>query len=515
VTEPEEVSCHKVRTSTAGMVAVRIYPDQQLSWRLYDDQGQQICAEYESGRACELPAAGAYTLLVQNEDFGGERTFQVAVAALFRNAGCSPNTGTSWDLPALLVHQTSAVQTNCQLFRGNAGDRIMTYAAPTVYNEVAWWLADSTGAVVCPELSEEDGCVLPANGTYRVVSYLRTWDGESDDLTYRLQVRRLSNPAGCPAVTPGAYGAAPAGAPGGIRCRILDIPAAGTYLLKAVDAENYETYGQVYDAAGLRMSACGTLMCTFTAPGRYTMVLDGSVPTSVIDNDFRYAVVLLHGAPSGCPTVSDMGYAGAPHRGEFAAAGEHDCLTLSSPAGARIVELLPGDATGAGAPWTTVVDATGAYVCDSSWALRQYSCELTGTAPFYAVLDPDEGHPTGTYALAYARVDGPPACPVLPRGAAGATVATGADRFAACFSIAADQHAAREIFTYRRTSGDGDARMSIFDRTGIRYCGPTGASVDRTFTCPLPDGPATVILEADAVNATYQVTHRDAATPDP
>ena len=51
---------------------------------------------------------------------------------------------------ALLVHQTSAVQTNCQMLRGKAGDRIVTYAAPTVYNEVDWWLADSTGVVVCP-----------------------------------------------------------------------------------------------------------------------------------------------------------------------------------------------------------------------------------------------------------------------------------------------------------------------------------------------------------------------------
>jgi hypothetical protein len=114
---------------------------------------------------------------------------------------------------------------------------------------------------------------------------------------------------------------------------------------------------------------------------------------------------------------------------------------------------------------------------------------------------------------AFARVDGPPNCPVLPQGTTGATVTTGADRFAACFSIPADRHGARETFTYRRTSGTGDASLSVFDASGIRYCGPSPQSVERTFTCSLPAGPVTVILEADGVGATYQLTHRDASTP--
>jgi threonine dehydratase len=66
---------------------------------------------------------------------------------------------------------------------------------------------------------------------------------------------------------------------------------------------------------------------------------------------------------------------------------------------------------------------------------------------------------------------------------------TGVDRFAACFGIPADQHAAAEVFTYRRTSGGGNATLSVFDGTGARYCGPTGPASDRTITCRLPEGP--------------------------
>jgi len=379
-----------------------------------------------------------------------------------------------------------------------------------VFNFVSTWIVDRNGTQICGSPSEQDGCVLPATGTYRVISYLNNWDPGSDP-TYKLQIRRLSNPVGCPVVRPGAYGAVPP--LGGIRCRILDIPAAGTYRVRPVSVDNHELFGQLYDRAGLRLP-CGTVLCQIAAPGRYTLVLDPA-PTSVVDNDFQYALALLSAVPSGCAEVSDTGYAGPPHRGQFAGAGQHNCLQLASPAGARVVELLPTDATGAARPTTFVVDSTGTFVCDDSFGLRFASCELNGTAPFFAVLVSEGGVPTGPYALAFARVDGPPACPVLPRTADGTTVTTGADRFAVCLSVPADQHAGQEVFTYRRTSGTGNASISIFDAGGLRYCGPTSPSTDRTFTCPLPTGPVTVILETDAVDASYQITHRDPATPAP
>ncbi|MEU4773802.1 hypothetical protein [Micromonospora sp. NPDC023644] len=506
------VTCHALTTTTAGAVTVRFsrHQDQHLTWTMYDVAGQRICDEYTNSRHCPLPGAGSYTVLVHNHhDFGEAITYQVAVAALHHDAGCVGATGTAWDQPALLVHQTSGVQTNCQPFQGEAGDRVIAYGAPTAYNDLSMWLVDQAGTPLCTEWSEEDGCVLPATGTYRVVSYLANWESDSTDLTYRLQVRRLSAAVGCPTVVPGSYGAAPAGALGGIRCRTLDVPAAGAYLVRAVHAANHPEYAQVYDAAGLRV--CGGVHCQFDAPGRYTMVLAGNVTTQVIDNDVEYAVALLPKAPAGCVPVSDA-HGQAPHQGTFAAAGQYDCLQLPSPAGSRVVRLQAGDATGAANPEITVVDATGAYVCDI-YSLRQYSCELTGTAPFSAVLNAPGGSPTGPYAVGFARVDGPPACPVLPRDATGATVTTAAGSFAACFAVPADQHAARESFTWTRTSGTGDARLSVFDAAGVRYCGPSGYSVERTITCTLPAGPVTVLLEADGVDATYRLTHRDAATP--
>ena len=506
----DSMACHKIHMPSAGTVGIRIVNPQLIYWYLYDDAGQVVCESYNI-RSCHLPAAGDYTVITLNQGWDPV-TYQIAAPTLFRNGGCATGTGLSWAPDAILVHQTSAVQTNCQPFKGTAGDRVITYAAPTSYNSLLTWLVDSTGEPVCTTYSEEDGCVLPATGTYRVLSYLSSWDSGTPDQTYKLQIRRLSEPAGCPVVRPGSYNAAPAGALGPIRCRILSITTPGLYIARAYDSQNGQTYASVYDSTGHRICDDGGY-CQIPAAGRYTMVLSGRATTSVIDNDFSYMTTLLPYQPSQCPAASDTGYQDAPYRGEFTAPGQYICLQLPSPTGARIVELLPTDARDSAFPTGYVLDSTGAYLCDTSWSLRQSSCELTGTAPYYVVLNEQSGDAPGAFALAFARVDNSPPCPVLPRDSNGATVTTEADHFAVCFSIPADQHASRETFTWHQASGTGTAALSVFDSTGVRYCGPGGRSADRTVTCFLPDGPATVILETAAVDATYQITHKDGTTP--
>ncbi|MEV4389093.1 hypothetical protein AB0J68_25835 [Micromonospora sp. NPDC049580] len=505
------IGCQSLRVTTPGRLIVRLdqYANQYLDWRLYDDAGQVVCTEYDSSRSCAVPAAGAYTLVAQNWNWEPV-TYRVAAARLDQTEGCAAPTGLNWDQPALTVHQTSAVQTNCQPFHGEAGERVMVYRAPDRYNDVSSSIVDEQGAVLCTDWSEQDGCVLPSTGTYRVVSYLANWDADSVDLTYKVQVRRLSEAVGCPTITPGTYNSAPAGALGGIRCRTLDLPSAGVYRVTAVDGENYRSYATVYDSAGIKV--CTDTWCEVPAAGKYTMVLSGGVTGTVIDTDFRYAVALLPWKPSDCTPVSDTGWQDAPHRGGFDAAGQHNCLQLPSPAGAHVAELLAGDVTAATSPEISVLNAAGEQVCDYS-SLRQYSCELTGEAPFSVLLTADEGSPTSSYAVGFARTDGPPACPVLPGDAAGATVTTGADHFAVCYTVPADQRASRESFTWTRTAGSGDARMSVFDSQGIRYCGPGSSAVERTITCTLPAGPVTVILETDAVDASYRLTHRDGTAP--
>ncbi|GAB2585999.1 hypothetical protein Aab01nite_52160 [Paractinoplanes abujensis] len=484
--QQEDVVCHKTRVTAPGSLGVRIFDVQSISWTVYDDAGQAICSKW--GREpCALPAAGDYTVISESQ--GWEPIdYRIAVNALARNTGCAAATGLSWAADALVVHQTSPVQTNCHPFRGTAGDRVVAYASPTSYNEAGTTIVDSTGAEVCPGNSEEDGCVLPATGTYRVVSYLSMWGPDATDETYKLQVRRLSQPAGCPVVRLGAYNEPPAGALGGIRCRTLVVTEPGAYSVRGFDDENYPKYGQLYDGSGLKVRADNL------PAGRFTWVVDGSSP-GVIDNDTTYVTSFLPAKPSGCPAAA----AGTAWKGEYAQPGQVFCRSLDVPQGARLAQFRPTDGV---LPEAHLLDGAGNYVCDSA-TLNQYSCPLNEPGPYTAVLEQRQGVAPGAFATAFTRVDGTPDCPALPAG--GTTVQTGADRFTACFSIPADQHGATEKFTYQRTSGAGTARLSVFTADGVRYC-RTGDAPERTVTCTTPAGPLTVVLEGPLAGSEFRLT---------
>jgi hypothetical protein len=505
VTIAQQVGCQQVKVPSTGSIGLRFQNDQQLNWSVYDAAGTKVCEKYTNIRTCPVAAAGDYTILVQNASFGDTVDYALAVTAQFRNTGCAAVTSTSWSPDALVVHQTSGVQTNCQPIEGNAGDRIVYYSAPTEYNNMMTWLVDGAGNPVCnsPSPDGQDGCVLPATGRYRVLSYLITWADRSTDKQYKLQVRRLNNPVGCPTIQPDAYGAAPSAALGANRCRLLSIPVAGRYVVSPVDFQYRTRYGTVYNASGQQV--CTTGYCTFQTAGTYTMVLDGSSPGSVIDNDQAYVLTLLPARPTGCVAASDTADPITPYHGDLVL-GQFDCLRLPTPADARIVELRPTAATGSAAPAVTVVDSAGTFVCDS-YGLRQISCTLSGTAPFYAVARADNDSAPGPYTVAFARVDGPPACPALPPGPDGATVTAGAGHVATCFSVPADGHAATETFTFTRTSGTGAATLSVFNSAAVRYCATYEPQATQTVNCSLPDGPATFMFETDATDATYQVTH--------
>ncbi|MEV4491764.1 hypothetical protein AB0K04_16810 [Micromonospora coxensis] len=499
-TPPDDQTCHTFTTDAPRPALLRPVSDDgtTFGWAVLDHTGVQVCSGSTSSGVpiCDLPAAGRYTLLVSGPQYS-DRThhYRMAVTPLDRTDGCAPTTGyAAWDQPGLTVRQTSPVQTNCQPFEGRAGDRIAPYI-------MSWHrLVDRTGTLICTEPSDEVGCVLPADGTYRLISYLASWDAGSTEETYRMAVRRLSDPVGCPTVRPGEYNAAPSGAPNTVPCQILEIPSAGTYRVKALHGDNLHAYARVLDTAG--RTVCGDVRCEFPAAGRYTLF-----PTEGgLAGDAEYRVSLLPIRPTGCTPVSDAGWRDAPHRGEITVSGQVDCLALPTPSGAGLAALLPTDL----AMNIEVVDAEGDPVC-SLTSYRWYNCRLDGPAPYSVLLTGGNWVTQLPYTLGFARVDAP-ACPVLPRDATGVTVTAGADRIAACFSIPAD-HAARESITWTRTSGTGRARLQVYDSQGWSRCGVADRTAQGTLTCDLPAGPVTVLLQTDGYAATYQLTRRDAGTP--
>jgi hypothetical protein len=490
-----DVACHKLRAPAAGGEDIRLSNAAQIWWTVYDDAGAQVCDKFSSAWSCNLAAAGNYTIITGNQDWN-PATYQISATTLYRSAGCSTVKSLAWNQDAAVLTSTSSVQVNCQQFTGVAGQQVVVYSDPSVFQT----LVDSTGHALCLDYSDETGCTLPADGTYRAVTYLDNFvpDSTNPSVSYKVQVRSLTAPKGCPVVTPGAFNAPPAGADGPIRCRILRIPGAGTWEARAFDAQNYQTYAAVYDVTGHRICDDSSY-CTYPSAADYTMVLDGQTRSTVVDNDFPYVTSLLPLQPAGCPTLSQELY-----QTSFTDPGQYLCVQLPEPTGASVVDLVPGDQT---YPFTYVMDSAGNYLCDSTYQLWQTSCVLSGTAPYFAVLSEQSGNAPGPVLARFVRVDGPPSCPALD----GSTLTMTDTQYVACRSIPADEHSGVESFTWHQTSGTGGASLSVFAADGTRYCGPSGTWSDRTVTCYLPDGPVTVILDASSADATYEISHSPVA----
>ncbi|WP_229067675.1 hypothetical protein [Actinoplanes sp. DH11] len=479
--------CYAV-TLRSGFKEVRTSDGGQLDWELTGPAGT-VCAEYTDNGRCEV-AAGDYTLWLRNNGYW-DVGYQAAIINLSTTQGCAAPVGTGWDQPAITIPAAPMVA-YCQPFTAAPGERVVVYGGGTI--------TDGSGDRICDQGYEQDGCLLPGTGPYRVLASGSTT--EAGQLS--LQIRRLSTPAGCPVVTPGAYGSAPAGAHAGNRCRSLSVPAGGRYLVRAVDDENYQLSGQIYDAKGERLCTPG-YFCEFPAAGTYTLISGDSGVT-----DSPYATVFTAPGGTGCERIGDEGLAGNAYRGSFTTAGETDCLELDSPAGAKIGVLLPARASGLVHPGWRLINGAGEDLCQTS------SCALTGPGPYRIVLSAPEDSAPGTYLLVVHRTDRISGCANLPLGeiggTTGVTTAFSADRFAACWTIPAGAHATSEIVSYAAVAGTGAASMTVRDEAGRQVCGSAWISASQLLDCDFAAGKAyTVVLVASPGTVQYRVSRRDSS----
>ncbi|AGL14589.1 hypothetical protein [Actinoplanes sp. N902-109] len=487
---PNRIAC-RTFTSTAGQHIVQIENTNSAYWSIRDAANAEVCSKWGSGIWCLLPADGTYTLLVENTESWGEVQFDIAVTSLTGNAGCADRTGTSWAEPATQVKLNSSLALACLPFEATPGERVEAKATPGY-----GWITDDTGTRICPDY-DPDGCVLPGSGPYRLLA----WYSAYGDPEIGMEVRSLTTPTGCPTLAPGSFGTAPTGL-STIRCRALTVPAAGSYLVRAVTEDNYERSARIYDPAGARV-ACDTF-CTLAA-GQHTLVVDDSS---------AFAVTFVPASAPGCATATDQGATAAGVAGTFAGAGQVDCYRLPTAAGATVSTLLPTNATAAAYPDVSYVDATGRSACYSGSS----ACQLTGQAPFRVLVSAREDYPTGAYQLGFQRTDGLTGCAAFPAGqlgsTTGATVSFTADRWATCLAIPAGQHATQELVAFTQTAGSGKARLSVYDNsTGATACYNSLGVTSAYLTCTLTAGHAySAVVVGGTAPATYRVTRRD-ATP--
>lgn len=490
-------ACHTV-TAEAGRHQVSLADPRHEAFvvvRGADGTEPECTAPNYGVRWCDFPAAGAYTVVVDNSGGFDATDYQLGVVPLAGSEGCAPAVGTSWDLPSATFRVVSPVQVDCLPFRGEPGERVNVYRG-----DVRQWITDETGTDIC-ERGEDDehGCVLPGDGPYRVLSYGFSDSGLPAD--ERLQIRRLSAAEGCPALTTGAYGTPPA--PGTLRCRSLTVPAAGRFLVSPVDPEQNEAlWSYVYDGEGKKVCQAGG-WCTFPAAGPYTLVVGD--PNRVSDPQYATAFLDRTGT-EGCRSVE-----WGRHEGEFGGAGEYDCLLLPGSEGARFAALTKLGGPGP-RPAVEVLDGEGVTQCTDE-ALNTGTCEPAGTAPYRLLVRADSGT-TGAYALDLVRTDTPEGCAELPSGSfaddgARATFGTGGGVFSRCLSVPEGEHTEAEVFQLIATSGGVAARFSVVDADGRKIC-DRSASTNGWVLCALTPGKAhTVLVNGRDQAATYTLARRD------
>ncbi|MFE7385536.1 FG-GAP-like repeat-containing protein [Streptomyces zhihengii] len=489
--------CFTVTAEQPGMHRVLLTnPGLNVHAEVFDGTERVNCHDPAWGAGwCALSRSGDFELRVVNS--GGEPvTPSVTITSLRTTEGCAPAAPTSFDQPPLTGTASSPLALLCRQVTGRPGERFLLNATTVRYGEVSAWLTDETGARICPRSNDDDspGCVLPGDGPYRVLTHVGSAEG-GFPAEYRMTIRRLSAPEGCAAAPLNTYGDAPSAAAQTTGCRVFTAPSAGRYDVYRVTGGE-RTRLAVHDGQGRVVCAAWDLVCTLPAAGAYTLVTDGA--TLILNRD----------SAEGCRPAG----LGA-HQGSFAAEGEIDCLALPLDEGARVAVLTP-----LSGPWlnidVTVHDAAGDYVCD--WTtLSVGTCELTGNAPFRALVSADISSPrTGAYALVLHRTDRAGSCTAFPSGSFGpdgaaSRLATGDGVFSHCLGIPADDHSASEIVQLQTLSGTSTARFSVLDANGRQVCSYYAARSAWT-DCDLTPGVAhTVLLTGRDEPAVYTLSRRD------
>ncbi|MFD9518599.1 hypothetical protein ACFWAW_15085, partial [Streptomyces sp. NPDC059979] len=239
------------------------------------------------------------------------------------------------------------------------------------------------------------------------------------------------------------------------------------------------------------------------------------------------ALLLPVGTAHAAPAAEDCaGVAEGRYAGRFTTAGQTHCLELPSPKGARIAALTSLGGAGVNVE-VEVVDRDGTAQCTSG-VLARGGCDLTGTAPFRAMVHAGDATATGSYGVHFVRTDVlQQGCQILPAGsfaddASAVRLETGNGVFSHCLTIPADAHSTSELLRIRLGLPDDNDlwpqyAISLVDTDGEGppscYSHPAPGQQLRTdglTSCHLTAGKAyTVLLQGQDAARSHTLDRRD------
>ncbi|WP_370083672.1 hypothetical protein [Streptacidiphilus sp. MAP12-16] len=439
---------------------------------------------------CATAQAGTYTVRVQN----GGGAYTLAYTPLLSDASCTV-ADPSFSAPTLQGAVAASTTGNCYTLAMTSGSVLHVGLSSTPWQDLTVAVYDATGTQIC--IDDEGDCTLTGTAPYRVLAS----NDYGQAVTYFLQLNSVSQPQGCLTVTQQTYGTVPDSS-SAVACRTLTVTTADQYQVYAATSQFGGISGTLYHPDGTAACTNSGSTCQLV-PGTYDFVAT-EYPASTPP----FGVVFIAADESrGCTATGDTGFASGPATGGFSGIAEEICLTLPTASGKSDYIFDQPTADGSN-PQMQVVDATGAQQCPSA-SFNYATCQLTGTAPFRALLSAQEA--TGGYQLLLQRTDSSSGCAVWPQsgfgGSWGAEVSLTVSSYVKCLSIPANQHSVGEMIDYQNIANKVDGNITVNDPSGKQIC--IGFS---TAICSYAPGVAyTALVEGVKLTGsdTYKVVRRD------
>ncbi|GID25201.1 hypothetical protein Abr02nite_01840 [Paractinoplanes brasiliensis] len=486
---PGQTGCHEVTLAT-GPHYIQTPADRSFppSFLVRDAAGNQVCAAVE----CDIPATGAYTIEVPNPT---DQTLSYRVAAIPQDpVHCTTRARTAWNSAATPVPSTG-IEALCVRFTGTEAEKINVYNAAGSSN-----IRELDGSLVChlpTQLLEP--CRLPGSGTFLAMTA-----APPSATSNEIQVRSITRPVGCPVHTPKPFGSSNRFSD--VRCRVLDAPAAGTYLVRSRTPQNTGQATGVFDPSGKPVCTSAPLpvlqqeVCALPAAGRYLVIAE-TLNTRLVTKSFTTTFAAMNGP--GCRLTTTQGVAGPNARGAFRAIGQVDCWQFETPWRSETGVVLPPNASGAGVPLMRYYDSANNAVCSTA------ECDLPGPATYRLLLTAPAEAPTGDYIFALQDRHSLWNCkPWDP--SVRAQFRSG--RFTECFEFVPDRDSSDFTVAVERLTGSGAVHATVRPTAGA----PCDGFGQAEFSCEVTAGNVIrLVLAADPVTAKYRITRSYGSAPEP
>ncbi|MEU5942116.1 hypothetical protein ABZ807_23680 [Micromonospora sp. NPDC047548] len=235
---------------------------------------------------CRLGPAGAYTLTVTTESGSGKGAYTLSVESRRAPSACGklPEDVFSWASAGASGTLPAGLAARCFTFDQPTGSKLFI-AGPHLRDRSGLRadILDARHWHLCQSGHDASDCTLSTAGPYRI--FIQQIDGKGTP--YSLRLPRISQPVGCPALSP-----APAGDPGEAvgqgqlapnqrACHSFSTTTAGHVDIR-VDQQSI-TWNLYDDAGRFICNQSSVEYCVLPAAGPYTLLLWGGNHYKTVD----------------------------------------------------------------------------------------------------------------------------------------------------------------------------------------------------------------------------------------